>query len=360
MEKIPPLESLEMNPEFWKNKSVFVTGHTGFKGGWLSLWLNSLGANVHGYSLEPTEKRNLFTLAGVNKNMKSSTIANILDYEKLKNTIKFVNPDIVFHLAAQPFVPYSYKFPLETYAVNVMGVANLFESLRASLNIRAIVNVTTDKCYLNKESKTPYLEDDNLGGFDPYSSSKACSELVTLAYQKSFFSHQDIGVASARAGNVFGGGDFARNRLVPDFFSAAENGSTLMVRSIESVRPWQHVLEPLSGYLKLAEALYKDPGLYSGAWNFGPAVYQDQTVGMVLNMLSLYIKNVKWIADPSNNLTETKHLMINSSKALRLLNWKSKWDLNYSLSKSADWFNAFNDKKDLNKICLDQIYEYQL
>lgn len=272
-----------MNPDFWAGKKVFLTGHTGFKGGWLSLWLQSLGAEVHGYALNPPTEPNLFTVAKVGQGMVSSTIADIRDASALAQAMEIVQPDIVFHLAAQPLVRYSYAEPTETYATNVMGTVNLFEVIRKTSTVRAALNITTDKCYENREWLKPYREDEPLGGYDPYSSSKACSELVTAAYRQSFFTESGVAVASARAGNVIGGGDWAQDRLIPDFLRAIDSNKPLVVRAPNAIRPWQHVLEPLSGYLTLAERLFVDGADFAEAWNFGPA---DEDA-----------RNVEWIVE---------------------------------------------------------------
>jgi len=239
------MENMAINHDFWIGKNVFITGHTGFKGGWLSLWLADMGANVHGYALQPLTEVNYFTVCNVKGILVSNTIADIRDLSSLQRAMDNARPDIVFHLAAQPLVRYSYQEPVETYQVNVIGTVNLLECVRRCSSVKAVVNITTDKCYENREWAWPYRENDQLGGFDPYSSSKACSELVTSAYRRSYLSSMNIYIATARAGNVIGGGDWAADRLIPDFFRAMEANKTLMVRSPNSTRPWQHVLEPL-------------------------------------------------------------------------------------------------------------------
>jgi CDP-glucose 4,6-dehydratase len=347
-----------MQQFFWKDKRVLLTGHTGFKGSWLSLWLQSMGAQVHGYALAPSTNPNLFTLANVKKGMTGHLEADIRDIRKLSNFVSQVNPEIVFHMAAQPLVRYSYAEPVETYAVNVMGTVNLLESLRDVSAVKAVVNVTTDKCYENREWLWAYREDDALGGYDPYSSSKACSELVTAAYRQSFLAELGIGVASARAGNVIGGGDWSDDRLIPDFFRAVSNGEPLVIRSPNAIRPWQHVLEPLSGYLNLAESLYAEPLKYAGAWNFGPNENSAQTVSWILNKLANNIPNAKWELDKNPQLHEAGLLKLDSSKAKSLLKWSPRWSLNESLEKVVDWQKAFNSKSDMQAFSLSQIDDY--
>ncbi|MFC4599692.1 CDP-glucose 4,6-dehydratase [Cohnella hongkongensis] len=273
---------------FWENKKVFVTGHTGFKGSWLSLWLSHKGARVTGYSLSPPTSPSLFKLAKVESQIEKSILGNIIDYDRLNSALQEAQPEIVIHMAAQPLVRESYKSPLETYQVNVMGTVNLFEAIRNTESVRAVVNVTTDKCYQNNEWEWGYRENEPLGGYDPYSSSKACSELVTAAYRNSFFpkdlyASHGVAIASARAGNVIGGGDWATDRLIPDVIRSMLKREKVTIRNPHSIRPWQHVLEPLGGYMLLAELLYEHGTQYGEAWNFGP---EDQDV-----------KPVQWIVE---------------------------------------------------------------
>jgi CDP-glucose 4,6-dehydratase len=352
------MESLEMNQSFWKGKSVLLTGHTGFKGGWLSLWLQAMGAKVHGYALAPSTQPNFFTLTNVVEGMASHTIADIRDTKKINNLIEQVKPEIVFHMAAQPLVRYSYAEPVETYAINVMGTVNLLESLRHSSSVKAVVNVTTDKCYENREWLRPYRESDALGGYDPYSNSKACSELVTASYRQSFFNQKNIGIASARAGNVIGGGDWSADRLIPDFFRAVAKGRPLIIRSPKAIRPWQHVLEPLSGYLNLAEMLYSDCVKFAGAWNFAPPESDTQTVAWILNQLIERIPDASWELDESSKPHEAVLLKLDSNKAQTFLGWTPKWSLEESLDKTVEWQSKFNEGADLKEYSKSQIISY--
>ncbi len=347
-----------MNQSFWKDKQVLLTGHTGFKGGWLSLWLQSMGAKVHGYALTPSTNPNFFTSVNVAEGMASQTIADIRDAQKIKDVMEQIKPEIIFHMAAQPLVRYSYAEPVETYAVNVMGTVNLLEAARHSPSVKAIVNVTTDKCYENREWLWAYREDEALGGYDPYSSSKACSEIVTAAYRQSFLAEKGIGVATARAGNVIGGGDWSEDRLIPDFFRAVENKQTLIIRSPNAIRPWQHVLEPLSGYLILAQKLHSDPEKYASGWNFGPSDDAANTVSWILNTMAEKIPNAKWEVDHNPQLHEASLLKLDSSKAKNLLGWQPRWTLDESLNKIVEWQNQFNTGANLKAFSHAQIASY--
>ena len=347
-----------MNGKFWKDKRVLLTGHTGFKGGWLSLWLQSMGAQVYGYALAPSKNPNLFASADLEKSMAGHVEADIRDMTKLISFVSEVNPEIVFHMAAQPLVRYSYARPVETYGVNVMGTVNLLESLRNVSGVKAVVNVTTDKCYENREWLWAYREGDALGGYDPYSSSKACSEIVTAAYRQSFMSELGVGIATARAGNVIGGGDWSDDRLIPDFFRAVSNHEHLVIRSPNAIRPWQHVLEPLSGYLSLAEKLYLNPKKYAGAWNFGPDENSVQTVSWILNKLARSIPNSNWLLDKNPKLHEANLLKLDSTKAKSLLKWAPRWSIEESLDKVISWQEAFDLKSDMRTFSISQIDEY--
>ncbi|MES2217677.1 MAG: CDP-glucose 4,6-dehydratase [Pseudomonadota bacterium] len=344
---------------FWLNKKVFITGHTGFKGSWLSLWLQSLGADVAGFALEPPTKINLFSLAAVADNM-TSIIGDIRDYSLLQQALTAHQPEIVFHLAAQPLVRYSYKEPVETYATNVMGTVHLFEALRNVESVKAIVNVTTDKCYENTQTLLGYTESDRLGGRDPYSNSKACSELVTQAYRQSFFSGAEtIGLASARAGNVIGGGDWAADRLVPDIIHACVNKQPVLIRNPKSLRPWQHVLEPLSGYKLLAERLYQQPALYSEAWNFGPVDADIKPVSWLADyIIQLWGNTTHWQVDGEQHPHEEKCLKLDCSKAKAILGWQPRWDLTRGLQETVAWYQAFQAAENMQDISLAQINRF--
>jgi len=353
------MESLDVNMGFWRNKKVFLTGHTGFKGSWLSLWLNQLGAEVHGYALEPSTLPNIFTVSGVGNHLTTSTIGDIRDLAMLSRTIKSIQPDIIFHLAAQPLVRYSYEAPVETYSTNVMGTVNLFETVRETASVKAVVNVTTDKCYENQEWVWPYREDEAMGGYDPYSSSKGCSELVTSAYRRSFLSDSGVGVASARAGNVIGGGDWSPDRLIPDFLHALDASETLIIRSPAAIRPWQHVLEPLSGYILLAEKLYSEPEKYSQAWNFGPSEQDAQNVEWIVNRLVESMPGTSWEHDKSTHPHEANYLKLDSSKARNHLNWQPRWNLDQALKRIIQWHKSWRNGEDMNQLTMQQITEYE-
>lgn len=348
-----------MNSDFWRDKRVFLTGHTGFKGGWLSLWLQSLGAQVYGYALKPPTETNLFTVAEVEKGMSSSVIADIREGERLKKAMQLADPEIVFHLAAQPLVRYSYVQPAETYEVNVMGTVHLLEAVRATPEVKAVVNVTTDKCYENREWVWGYRENEAMGGFDPYSSSKGCAELVTSAYRQSFLASAGIALASARAGNVIGGGDWAADRLIPDFLRAMDAGETLKIRSPHSTRPWQHVLEPLSGYLALAERLYTEGQSFAEGWNFGPKDEDARPVGWIVEQMAQMRKDVVWQCDETPQPHEANYLKLDSSKAHSQLNWQPRWRLQTALQKTLEWHEAWRSGTDMRAVTLAQVADYQ-
>lgn len=353
---------MDVRSPFWLGKRVFITGHTGFKGGWLCLWLQSLGAEVHGYALEPPTDPNLFSIANVGERMAISTIADIRSAAKLTATMQAAQPEIVFHLAAQPLVRRSYAEPVETYAVNVMGTVNLLEAVRATPGARAVVVVTTDKCYENREREWSYRENEPLGGHDPYSSSKACAELVTAAYRRSFFEHAEVALASARAGNVIGGGDWASDRLIPDILRAFDSGTVLRIRSPHAIRPWQHVLEPLSGYLRLAERLYENAGAdrraFAEAWNFGPADEDARPVSWIVERLTAGIPGAAWTSDQAPQPHEASYLKLDSSKASARLGWRPRWRLPIALDKTLEWHAAWRQGGDMRQSTFSQIDEY--
>lgn len=347
-----------LNRDFWKGKRVFLTGHTGFKGGWLALWLSDMGAQVHGYALAPATTPDLFATAKIQARLASSTIADIRDAAALQKAVQAAQPEIVFHLAAQPLVRYSYQAPVETYAVNVMGTVNLLEAVRSIAGVRAVVNVTTDKCYENRERNEPYVEDEALGGYDPYSSSKACSELVTSAYRRSFMEAASVGLASARAGNVIGGGDWSDDRLLPDLLHAIDVGKTLMIRYPSAIRPWQHVLEPLSGYLCIAERLTTDKR-FSQAWNFGPEDSDARSVEWIVDNLCRRIPGAAWQRETAPQPHEAGTLKLDSSKAKQQLDWQPRWNLDTALEKTVAWHQAWKRGEDMQTFSLAQIREYQ-
>lgn len=353
-----------MTPQFWPNRRVLITGHTGFKGSWFSLWLHKLGAEVAGYALPPSPTESLFELAGVGEQVQS-VFADIRNSEKLEALFDSFCPEIVFHLAAQPLVRLSYAIPAETYDVNVMGTVRLLEAARKCPSCRVIVIVTSDKCYENKEWTWGYRECDPMGGADPYSSSKGCAELVTAAYRRSFFDagqrgSRKIGLASARAGNVIGGGDFSKDRIIPDFMTAITRGSPLIVRNPDAIRPWQHVLEPLSGYLLLAEKLWADPAAYSDGWNFGPSPADIQPVRWIVDRLcERWDGHIGWEVDTGPKPHEAHLLMLDSAKARMLLGWNPRWVLEQALRAVVEWQKAYVGGESLRGITVRQIDLYQ-
>lgn len=352
-----------MNPEFWLNKRVLVTGHTGFKGGWLSLWLQSLGAEVIGYSLPPPTIPSLFLQAAVHRDMRS-ILGDVCDLQHLQKVVAQSQSEIIFHLAAQSLVRSSYADPVGTYVTNVLGTANILETVRNNAAVRSVVIVTTDKCYENLEDGRAYSETDRLGGFDPYSSSKAAAELVTAAFRNSFFSsasdEAQQGIASVRAGNVIGGGDWAVDRLIPDLMRAILEGKELLIRSPHAIRPWQHVLEPLCGYLVLAERLYRQPGRYAQAWNFGPDDLDGIPVSAVLQLLSeSWGPGITWRLDDGPQRHEASRLRLDSSKSRKMLGWQPQWKLSQALEATAQWYKAYHNQQNLRTLTLQQIESYQ-
>ena len=353
-----------MNPGFWKDKSVFLTGHTGFKGGWLSLWLQQLGARITGYALDPPSDPSLFAVAKAGQGMES-IIADVRDLEKLKSAIACVKPQIVIHMAAQSLVRHSYEAPVETYATNVMGTVNLLEAVRGCDSVRSVVCVTSDKCYENKEWVWGYREDEAMGGYDPYSNSKGCSELVVSAYRSSFFNalayeQHHVGVASGRAGNVIGGGDWAENRLVPDLMRAFSEGKKPVIRNPMAIRPWQHVLEPLAGYMLLAEKLHNEGPKFAEGWNFGPDDGDVRSVQYIADHLAKgWGKGTSWVLDKGAHPHEARTLRLDCAKAKARLGWEPVWDLDTTLEKILSWHKAFAEKKDMREVCLEQIASYQ-
>ena len=348
-----------VNSNFWLGKRIYLTGHTGFKGSWLSLWLQSMGAEVKGYALNPSTRPSLFEIAKVQESM-ASEIGDIRNLEQLKKSMVSFDPDIVIHLAAQPLVRYSYEAPIETYSTNVMGTVHVLEATRLCRHVKAILNITTDKCYENKEWQWGYREDEPMGGFDPYSSSKGCAELITAAYRRSFFQQMGVGLASARAGNVIGGGDWSNDRLIPDILHAFGENKPVIIRNPNSIRPWQHVLEPLSGYLMLAQALYEQPEQYAQGWNFGSIDEDAKPVSWILDQMVKHWQGASWqLQDESEKQPhEANYLKLDSSKALSQLGWKPTWRLIESLEKIVLWHQAWLQGANMIAVCLNEIALY--
>lgn len=351
-----------VNQEIWKDKKVLVTGHTGFKGSWLSIWLNMMGAEVIGYALEQYTERDNFIATNLEDKI-THIVSDVRDYESLLSVFKKYKPEFVFHLAAQPLVRESYVNPKETYDVNICGTVNVLECCRLTDSVNVIINVTTDKCYENEEWIWGYRENDRLGGFDPYSSSKAGSEIVTLAYRNSFFhpekiNHHGKGLSSTRAGNVIGGGDWQTDRLVPDCIRALERNDPIVIRNPNAIRPWQHVLEPLSGYLLLAEKMSEKPVQFCGAWNFGPEELSMKTVGEVTNLLVQNWGKGSWQDQSDKNAPhEAGILRLDITKAKTRLGWKPVWSIEQAVRATVDWYKSYQGK-DMFKFCKRQIESY--
>ncbi len=353
-----------MNPTFWRGKRVLITGHTGFKGSWLSLWLQSLGADVVAYAQTPPTDPNMFTLASVADGI-ASIVGDVRDAEHLRTSRrKSSRPEIVFHLAAQPLVRESYKDPVTTYATNVMGTVHLLESVRQAGSARAVVCITSDKCYENREWIWGYRENEAMGGYDPYSSSKGCAEIVAAAYRNSFFNpnrfpEHGTAIATVRAGNVIGGGDWAKDRLVPDILQSLVNGETVILRNPQAIRPWQHVLEPLSGYLTLAERLYEDGPSYGEGWNFGPFDSGIKPVSWVVNQLvSLWGSDISWKQDEAYQPHEDRYLMLDCAKARHRLRWEPVLDIKTALRWTVEWMKALEAGADMRRVSQSQISRF--
>ena len=357
--RFSPLEMLELSPNFWKDRAVFVTGHTGFKGGWLTLWLNHLGAKVYGYSLEAPTEPSFYHVTALRDYLQDAVIGDVRDLAALRVAIRKVQPSVVFHMAAKSLVQDCYQTPVHTFETNVMGTVNLLEASLLAESVQAVINVTTDKCYENREWVWPYRESDRLGGSDPYSSSKACADIAASAYQTSFLDKAGIALASVRAGNVIGGGDWAANRLVPDFFRAIEGNKALYIRSPAAVRPWQHVLEPLCGYLLLAERLVVADSSFTGAWNFGPTDSGNKTVSWIADYLCRRFHAARWEPDDSKSPPETALLTLDSSKAKTKLGWKPKWSLEATLDRTVEWHEAWQKKHTMAEVSMRQIQAYE-
>ena len=348
-----------VNPEFWLGKRVLLTGHTGFKGSWASIWLHNMGATVRGLSLEPYPGPSMFDICNVVEKVQHH-ICDIRDLSAIRGHFKQFRPEIVIHMAAQPLVRLSYHSPVETFETNVMGTINVLEAAKTCNNLKAIVNVTTDKCYENREWFWGYREDEPMGGHDPYSSSKGCAELVSVAYRKSFLSETGIALATARAGNVIGGGDWSKDRLVPDILRSMEASEPVEIRNPKAVRPWQHVLEPLSGYLMLAESLYGQDGqIFAEGWNFGPKDEDARTVEWIVNeMATSYSDEASWVNQDGAHPHEANFLKLDISKARQKLHWAPRWNVGIALEKTVEWHHAWLKGDDMNEFSLDQITAY--
>lgn len=350
---------------FWAGKRVLVTGHTGFKGGWLCLWLERLGARVHGYALAPSTVPCLYESARVGEGM-TSLIADIRDRESVFRAVRDFQPEIVIHMAAQPLVRLSYLEPVETYATNVMGTVHVLEAVRKVGSASVVLNVTSDKCYENRETRDAYREEDPMGGFDPYSSSKGCAELVANAYRRSFFSQEDdrkpaTVLASVRAGNVIGGGDWAEDRIVPDLVRAASGGLPTLIRNPGAIRPWQHVLEPLHGYLLLAERLWNEGRVFAEGWNFGPLDSQSHPVSWIANkFVGFWGNGGSWQSGAvPGQVHEAHFLRLDSSKARTRLGWQPRWGIEEGLRNTVAWYQAHRDGADMRAYTIGQIKAYE-
>jgi len=347
----------------YKNRKVLITGHTGFKGSWLCILLNKLEADVYGYALEPPTKPSLYIEANID-DFVTSFISDIRDLDYLQDVMKKVQPEIVIHMAAQPLVRESYKIPVETYSVNVMGTVHLLESCRNTPSVKVIVNVTTDKCYENQEWHWGYREIEPMGGYDPYSNSKGCSELVTSSYRNSYFNPKDyskhgVALATARAGNVIGGGDWADDRLIPDFIRAITQSEEVKIRSPYAIRPWQHVLEPLTGYLKLASKLFTEGSDYAEPWNFGPEDSDARNVEWITSTIcKLWGKSASFSIDNNPQPHEANYLKLDCSKAKAELNWIPKWNIETTLKSIVDWNKGFLNGENMRILTEQQIEEY--
>ena len=356
--------NIDIFNNFYKGKRVLVTGHTGFKGSWLSIWLHELGAEVVGVGLEPYSEKDNFVLSGIGKKIKVDIRADIRDGQKMKDIFAEYQPEMVFHLAAQPLVRLSYEIPVDTYQTNVMGTINIMEAIRATDSVKVGVMITTDKCYDNKEQMRGYKEDDPFGGYDPYSSSKGACEIAIQSWRRSFFNPVEYGkkhhvsLASVRAGNVIGGGDWAKDRIIPDCIRALETGKPIEIRSPKAVRPWEHVLEPLSGYMLLAQKMWEYPTEYCEGWNFGP---EQESILTVWEVATAMIGNfgygeLKDVSDP-NALHEANLLMLDISKAKNRLGWKPRLDAKNCAILTSDWYKRYQEE-DVYSICIDEIQKF--
>ncbi len=355
---------LKMFNGIFHGKRVLITGHTGFKGSWLSVWLRELGADVIGYALEPPTNPSLFETCNLESKV-TSIIGDIRNLKVLKDVFERYQPEIVFHMAAQALVRYSYREPVETYETNIMGTVNLIEACRRTSSVRVVIVVTSDKCYENRGGVYSFKEIDPMGGYDPYSSSKGCAELITAAYTKSYFNPENLEkngafIASVRAGNVIGGGDWGEDRLIPDCIRALLGGKPIIVRYPSAVRSWQHVLEPLSGYLLLAQRLYQDGAAFAGGWNFGSDNKDAKPVRWLVDRITkMWGGNVSWEIDQDNNPHEEHCLKLDCSKAKSELGWYPQWDLRLALKNTIDWYKAYCNHEDMLRMTINQIQSYE-
>lgn len=346
-----------MVKNFYKNKRVLITGATGFKGAWLSYWLHLLEAKVYGLGYNPNKNKNLFYNLKLDKKIKLK-LFDIRDKKKLKKFISLSKPQIIFHLAAQPLILDSYNKPYLTYTVNSIGTLNVLETVRETDSVKSLICITSDKCYESNYSTKGFKEDDKLGGKDPYSGSKASAEIMIKSYQESFFKYKKCGLASGRAGNVIGGGDWAEDRLIPDILRAFKLNKPVIIRNPKATRPWQHVLEPLSGYLLLAEKLFYDPVRFSGGWNYGPCYDDVKSVDWILDYMTKLWPNSSWRLDSSINPHEANLLKLDISKAESQLNWIPTWNLETSLEKIVEWENLWDSGADMHRVCLSEIKQF--
>lgn len=347
-----------VSPAFWRGRRVLVTGHTGFKGGWLSLWLQSMGADVCGFALPPATAPALFHVADAARGMRS-VLGDVRDHEKLRETLAAARPEIVLHLAAQPLVPYSYAEPVETFSTNVMGTVNLLEACRYQPDLKAVVVVSSDKCYENREQLWGYRETDPMGGHDPYSASKGCTELVVASYRRSFLAARGVALASARAGNVIGGGDWTPSRLVPDVLAAFAREEAVVLRNPDAIRPWQHVLEPLAGYLLLAQRLFEHGEAFAEGWNFGPDEADARTVAWIVDTLAAdWGGRAAWRASDEPRIHEAHILKLECTKARARLGWRPRWKAEDAVSRSLAWYQAWRAGADMHRYTLDEISEF--
>jgi CDP-glucose 4,6-dehydratase len=351
MDKILALQS------FWRGKKVFITGHTGFKGSWLTYILSELGAEIKGYSLPLEEDKVLFKGLKLVERI-NSVYGNINNHEHIKQEIKTFNPEIIFHLAAQPLVRRSYNDPRETFETNILGTFNVLESALISNNLKSIVIVTSDKCYHNKEWDYSYRENDQLGGYDPYSASKACTEIIAQSMRSSYYS-SEIGFSTVRAGNVIGGGDFSMDRLFPDIAKSISNKNRLIIRNPLATRPWQHVIEPLFAYMELAKNQFKDPVKFSSEWNIGPHSENAKSVESILRIIEATFPNlINWQYDNNYQPHEAQSLKLDSSKFMNKNDWAPKWDLKMTIHRTISWYTEFHKGRDITELCKEDLIEY--